>query len=71
MLLTMRAGDVLLFHGSTLHGSQPNRSSTRWRRAFVAHYIAADVRAVHEHFHPAFRATGEEIPAPGYAAAGG
>lgn len=71
VLVPMRAGDVLLFHGSTLHGSQPNRSATRWRRAFVAHYISAAVQSVHEHFHPAFRSSGEEIPAPGYAAAGG
>lgn len=66
VLNAMKAGDVLLFHGSTLHSSAPNRSTTRWRRAFTFHYVSAAVREVSEHFNPAFRANGEEIPAPGH-----
>lgn len=65
----LKAGDVLIFHGGTLHASDPNRSAARWRRAFICHYISAAVRSVSEYFNPAFRATGEEIPAPGHASA--
>ena len=66
----LKAGDVLLFHGSTLHSSMPNRTCDRWRRSFLCHYISAAVRSASEYFNPAFRATGEEIPAPGWTAIG-
>jgi len=70
VLLPMKAGDVLLFHGASLHCSMPNRSATRWRRAFIFHYISAAVRRVSEELNPAFRSTGEEIPAPGHSSIG-
>jgi len=35
----LRAGDVLFFNGSLVHGSSPNRSMDRWRRAFICHYV--------------------------------
>lgn len=66
VLVPLRAGDVLLFHGDALHGSNPNVTADRWRRAFVCHYVSAAVRSVSEHFHPALRSTGEVIPAPGH-----
>ncbi|MFA6112149.1 MAG: phytanoyl-CoA dioxygenase family protein, partial [Candidatus Latescibacterota bacterium] len=34
-------GDVVFFHAHVLHRSHPNRSATRWRRAFVSHYCNA------------------------------
>ncbi len=34
-------GDAVLFHGHALHRSHANRSATRSRRAFVAHYCNA------------------------------
>jgi phytanoyl-CoA hydroxylase len=34
-------GDVVFFHGHALHRSHPNRSATRSRRSFVAHYCNA------------------------------
>jgi phytanoyl-CoA hydroxylase len=36
----MEAGDVVFFHGSTIHGSLPNRTTDRFRRAFICHYLA-------------------------------
>jgi ectoine hydroxylase-related dioxygenase (phytanoyl-CoA dioxygenase family) len=33
----MEPGDVLFFNGQVIHGSLPNRSSTRFRRALIAH----------------------------------
>ncbi len=62
----MQPGDVLLFHAAVLHGSMPNRSQTRWRRAITHHYVSGAVRTVSPHLNPAYRSTGEEIPAPGH-----
>jgi phytanoyl-CoA hydroxylase len=66
VVMSMRAGDVLVFHGKSLHSSMPNRTRDRWRRAFICHYVSAAVHVVSEELNPAFRATGEEIPAPGH-----
>src|SRR6185369_14849611 len=70
VLVPMKAGDVLLFHGNSLHASLPNRTPDRWRRAFIFHYISAGVRSVSEELNPAYRTTGEEIPAPGHTSVG-
>jgi len=34
----MKAGDCLFFTGSVIHGSYPNTSKDRFRRAFICHY---------------------------------
>lgn len=36
---TMAAGDALLFHGSLVHGSLPNTTTDRFRRALIFHYV--------------------------------
>ncbi len=35
----LKAGDVLFFNGSVIHGSYPNTSDERFRRAFICHYM--------------------------------
>jgi phytanoyl-CoA hydroxylase len=35
----LKAGDVLLFNGSVIHGSYPNTSATRFRRSLIFHYL--------------------------------
>lgn len=35
----MTAGDVLFFHGSVVHGSRPNTTTDRFRRALIYHYV--------------------------------
>jgi ectoine hydroxylase-related dioxygenase (phytanoyl-CoA dioxygenase family) len=35
----LKAGDMLFFNGSVIHGSYPNRSADRFRRAFICHYV--------------------------------
>jgi len=35
----LKAGDVLFFNGSIIHGSSPNISDTRFRRSLIFHYI--------------------------------
>ncbi|MBV9848352.1 MAG: phytanoyl-CoA dioxygenase family protein [Armatimonadetes bacterium] len=35
----LKAGDVLFFNGSLIHGSTPNTSATRFRRSLIFHYV--------------------------------
>ncbi|MBM3280324.1 MAG: phytanoyl-CoA dioxygenase family protein [Candidatus Handelsmanbacteria bacterium] len=41
MPVPVEPGDVVFFHSHLLHRSHPNRSGSRWRRAFVSHYCNA------------------------------
>lgn len=50
--IRMQAGDVVFFHGSTIHGSTPNASRDRFRRALIAHYATGDARSIHSDYHP-------------------
>ncbi|HLZ72432.1 MAG TPA: phytanoyl-CoA dioxygenase family protein [Dehalococcoidia bacterium] len=71
--VTMRAGDVLFFHGQLVHGSQPNRTSDRFRRSLIGHYIQGDARQVATFYHPALRMDGtplELAPSPDGGACG-
>ncbi len=54
----MRAGDVLFFHGNLIHGSGPNTSETRFRRALIGHYITADAIEAANFYHPLLRFDG-------------
>lgn len=56
----MRAGDVLFFHGNLIHGSGPNSSETRFRRALIGHYITADATEAAHFYHPLLRFDGSE-----------
>ena len=40
-LVEMEKGDLLFFYGRLIHGSTQNRSSTRFRKTFICHYISA------------------------------
>lgn len=57
----MRAGDVLFFHGSTVHGSKPNSSATRFRRSLIFHYIPQSSREVAKFYDPLITRTGDEL----------
>jgi phytanoyl-CoA hydroxylase len=37
-LITLEPGDVVFFGGYTIHGSRPNSTADRFRRAFICHY---------------------------------
>ena len=54
----MKAGDVLFFHGNLIHGSGPNISETRFRRALIGHYITADASEASHFYHPLLRFDG-------------
>ena len=44
----MEPGDVLFFDGLLIHDSYPNYSETRFRRAFISHYLARGSAGVHD-----------------------
>ena len=56
--IVMEAGDVVFFHGSTIHGSTPNRSQ-RFRRALIAHYASGEAARIHADYHPVITMAGE------------
>ena len=58
----MKAGDVLFFGGETIHGSTPNSSQDRFRRAFICHYVPATTTAMNGGYLPLLRFNGEEFP---------
>lgn len=59
--VVMEPGDVLFFHGSLVHGSMPNRSPDRFRRALIGHYIHGDAQQVAAYYHPALRMNGRPV----------
>jgi ectoine hydroxylase-related dioxygenase (phytanoyl-CoA dioxygenase family) len=58
--LNLKAGDVLFFNGSVIHGSYPNRSQDRFRRAFICHYLPANSTELAGGY-PSIAFTGERI----------
>jgi phytanoyl-CoA hydroxylase len=44
-----------------VHGSLPNTSADRFRRALIGHYIQAEARQVARYFHPALRMDGTPL----------
>jgi hypothetical protein len=59
--VVMRAGDVFFFNGSIIHGSYPNTSRDRFRRALIGHYVAGEAEQVARFYHPALRMDGTEV----------
>jgi ectoine hydroxylase-related dioxygenase (phytanoyl-CoA dioxygenase family) len=59
--IIMEPGDVLFFNGQVVHGSYPNTTQDRFRRALIGHYIAGDAEKVANWYHPALRMDGSPI----------
>ncbi|MGE5224629.1 MAG: phytanoyl-CoA dioxygenase family protein [Omnitrophica WOR_2 bacterium] len=59
--MVLDPGDVLFFNGQLVHGSLPNRSTGRFRRSLIGHYIAGEAQKVAEYYHPALRMDGSVI----------
>ena len=57
----MAPGDVLFFNGSLVHGSYPNTTTDRFRRALIGHYIEGAAEQVAEFYHPALRMDGSPL----------
>jgi len=56
----MEAGDVFFFNGQVVHGSYPNTSAQRFRRALIGHYIVGQAEKVAEFYHPVLRMDGSQ-----------
>jgi ectoine hydroxylase-related dioxygenase (phytanoyl-CoA dioxygenase family) len=48
----MRAGDTVFFNGQIVHGSGANRTTDRFRRSFIGHYISGTSEKVAGFYHP-------------------
>jgi ectoine hydroxylase-related dioxygenase (phytanoyl-CoA dioxygenase family) len=59
--IEMEPGDVLFFHGALVHGSAPNITTDRFRRALIGHYIQGEAQKVAQYYHPALRMNGTEL----------
>ncbi|ADB34897.1 Phytanoyl-CoA dioxygenase [Kribbella flavida DSM 17836] len=57
----MEPGDVLFFHGALVHGSAPNVTTDRFRRALIGHYIQGEAQQVAKYYHPALRMDGTPL----------
>lgn len=57
----MKAGDVLFFNGSLIHGSYPNQSKDRFRRSFICHYMPASSTQISYGYFPLYRFDGTAI----------
>ncbi|MCC6728415.1 MAG: phytanoyl-CoA dioxygenase family protein [Chthonomonadales bacterium] len=54
-------GDTLLFNGALVHGSYPNATPDRFRRALIGHYIEGQADRVASYYHPVLRMDGAEV----------
>lgn len=59
--MIMKAGDVLFFHGSVVHGSKPNVTSDRFRRSLIGHYVEANTEQLWRFYRPVWRWDGSEV----------
>ncbi|MFG1818101.1 phytanoyl-CoA dioxygenase family protein [Kribbella sp. NPDC049174] len=59
--IEMEPGDVLFFHGALVHGSAPNVTTDRFRRALIGHYIEGEAERVAQYYHPALRMDGSTL----------
>lgn len=59
--VVMKAGDVLFFNGQLIHGSFPNQSKDRFRRALIGHYIMANSQEVAKFYHPVLHFDGSVV----------
>lgn len=59
--LTLEAGDVLFFNGSLIHGSYPNTSADRFRRAFICHYVPRTSEETSHWYRPLLTFDNEEV----------
>lgn len=60
----LKAGDVLFFNGSVIHGSYPNTSKDRFRRALICHYVPAGTKQLSHWYRFPTRFNGENLEIP-------
>jgi phytanoyl-CoA hydroxylase len=57
----LAAGDVMFFNGNVIHGSYPNTSRDRFRRAFICHYAGISARRISKWYFPLYAADGRVV----------
>ena len=57
----MAPGDALFFHGSMVHGSGPNRTTDRFRRSLIFHYVPQSSVRIAKFYLPLISPNGMEI----------
>lgn len=57
----MKAGDMLLFNGQLIHGSEPNTTADRWRRSLIFHYVPDSCEEVAGFYHPLLGMDGQPV----------
>ena len=57
----MKAGDVLFFHGSLVHGSRSNSSPDRFRRSLIFHYVPQSSLEIARFYLPLIAPSGEDV----------
>ena len=63
-VVPLKAGDVLFFNGNVIHGSGPNRSKTRFRRAFICHYVPRSTTELSSWYETPFRFDHKRVSIP-------
>jgi ectoine hydroxylase-related dioxygenase (phytanoyl-CoA dioxygenase family) len=61
----LKAGDVLFFNGSLIHGSYPNTSKDRFRRSLIFHYVPKRSTELSSWYRDPTTFEGEVIQFPG------
>lgn len=67
----VKRGQTLFFHGHAIHGSGPNRTTDRYRRTFIGHYIDEATEKISGFYHPILNMQGEVVSKVGVHAGGG
>jgi hypothetical protein len=57
----MKAGDVLFFNGSIVHGSAPNVTTDRFRRALIGHYVQGTAEQMSKGYQPLYNWDGAQV----------
>lgn len=57
----MEPGDVLFFNGSVIHGSYPNTTKDRFRRALIGHYVSGEAQKVSQWYNPVWQMDGTQL----------
>ncbi|HEV7213867.1 MAG TPA: phytanoyl-CoA dioxygenase family protein, partial [Chloroflexota bacterium] len=57
----MSPGDTLFFGGNLIHGSFPNQSADRFRRAFICHYAGQSAHELSKHYFPLYTMDGQVV----------
>jgi phytanoyl-CoA hydroxylase len=62
--ISTEPGDIVIFDGNTIHGSNSNSTHNRFRRSFAMHFTTSNVQKVFANFTNLYNKYGEVIQKP-------